>query len=133
MRGLRENNAKKWARFALKAGLLLTDAKLWESVGEKLRDRASDVSDEARERYEDTSDRLSDARDALRGRSDWVTPTVNFLGGIGIGVALGMLFAPVSGEEARSALRHKVVDIKDRVSDMAAGASAYRPSPTGTD
>jgi gas vesicle protein len=133
MRGLRENNAKKWARFALKAGLLLTDAKLWESVGEKLRDRASDVSDEARERYEDTSDRLSDAREALRGRSDWVTPTVNFLGGIGIGVALGMLFAPVSGEEARSALRNKVVDIKDRVSDMASGASAYRTSPTGTD
>jgi gas vesicle protein len=133
MRGLRENNAKKWARFALKAGLLLTDAKLWESVGEKLRDRASDVSDEARQRYEDTSDRLSDARDALSGRRDWVTPTVNFLGGVGIGVALGMLFAPVSGEEARSALRHKVVDIKDRVSDMASGASAYRPSPTGTD
>ncbi|MFZ0804814.1 MAG: YtxH domain-containing protein [Candidatus Sulfotelmatobacter sp.] len=133
MRGFRENNAKKWARFALKAGLVLTDAKLWESVGEKLRDRASDVSDEARQRYEDTSDRLSDARDALRGRRDWITPTVNFLGGIGIGVALGMLFAPVSGEEARSALRNKVVDIKGRVSDMASGAGAYRTSPTGTD
>jgi len=131
MRGFRDNSAKNWARFALKAGLLLTDSKLWASIGEQLRERASDASDAARDRYEDAADRISDARDALQGRNAWVTPTVNFLGGVGIGVALGMLFAPVSGEEARSALRDKVVDIKDKVSDMT-GSSGLR-SATGTD
>lgn len=136
MRGFRESNAKKWARFALKAGLLLTDSKMWASVSEHLRDRVSDASDEARSRYEDAADRISDAREALQGRSDWVTPTINFLGGVGIGVALGMLFAPVSGEEARSAIRDKVVDIKEKVSDMTSGSGSYRSnmgSATGTD
>ncbi|HUO13746.1 MAG TPA: hypothetical protein VMX38_02075 [Verrucomicrobiae bacterium] len=129
---LRESGAKKWARLALKAGLLLTDSKMWASISEQMRDRVDDASDRARNRYEDTAERFQDARDALQGRRDWVTPALNLLGGIGIGIGIGMLLAPVSGEEARAVLRNKVVDIKDKVSDMTSGSSAYRSSSMGS-
>jgi gas vesicle protein len=119
----------------MKFGLLLTDAKIWESINGQLRDRADDMREAMREKYEDTTDRLYGARNALQGRNDWVTPTASFLGGIGIGVGLGILFAPVSGEEARAALRDKAVDVKNKVSEFAAGSSRYgTPSTaTGTD
>jgi len=131
----RRSKAKNWARLAMKFGLLLTDAKIWESINDQLRDRADDMREAMREKYEDTSDRLYDARNALQGRNDWVTPTASFLGGIGIGVGLGILFAPVSGEQARAALRDKAVDVKNKVSEFAAGSSRYgTPSTaTGTD
>jgi YtxH-like protein len=131
----RRSKAKNWARLAMKFGLLLTDAKIWDSVNEQLRDRADDVRDAMRHKYEDTTDRLYEARNALQGRSDWLPTTASFLGGIGIGVGLGILFAPVSGEEARAALRDKAVDVKNKVSEFAAGTSRYgTPSAaTGTD
>ncbi len=132
MRGFnRQSSIQKWARFALKFGLLVTDAKLWSSISDQLRDRVDDVGDEMKRRYEDATDRLQDAHSALRGRNHWVTPTVNFLGGVGIGVGLGMLLAPASGEETRSALRDKVVDLKNRMGNKVAESTGYRS--TGTD
>jgi gas vesicle protein len=126
MRGYNRGNAlQRWARFALKCGLLITDAKLWSSISDQLRDRADDMSDTARRTYDEATDRISDAQDALRGRNHWVTPTLNFLGGVGIGVGVGLLLAPASGEETRSAIRDKVVDLKSRMGDVAETA-AYR-------
>ncbi len=121
----RKTKAKKLARLAMKLGLLLTDAKLWDAVNDQLRERADEVREAVREKYDDTADRLYEARNALRGRSDWFATTASFLGGVGIGVGLGILFAPVSGEEARAALRDKATDVKNKVSDFAAGASRY--------
>ncbi len=134
MRSLgRRNKAKQWVRFALKTGLLLTDAKAWEAVNDQLRERADDVKEAARERYEDATDRLQSASDALQGRrSDWLASTASFLGGIGIGVGLGILFAPVSGEEARAALRDRAIDFKDKVSDFASGANRFGASVAGS-
>jgi hypothetical protein len=128
----RRSKAKNWARLAMKFGLLLTDAKIWESINEQLLERADDVRDAVRHKYEDTTDRLYEARNVLQGRSDWVTPTASFLGGVGIGVGLGILFAPVSGEEARAALRDKAVDVKNKVSEFAAGANRYGTPSTAT-
>ena len=110
-----QNRAGKWARFALKCGLLLTDAKLWTSISNQLRDRADDLGNEAKRRYDDAVDRAQDVQQAVRGRNHWVAPAVGFVGGIGFGVGLGMMLAPASGAETRSALRNKVVDLKDRV------------------
>ncbi len=126
--------AKQWARFAMKIGLFLTDSKLWTAVNEQMKERASDLRDSVRESYKDTSSRLEDAQDALRGRGHWLGHTTSFLGGIGIGIGLGMLLAPVSGEEARSAIRGKAADVKSKVSDFARGSRPYRSSsiPTGT-
>ncbi len=133
MRALgRESKAKQWLRFAMKFGLLLTDAKMWDAVNEQLKERSDDVRGAMKEKYEDTTDRLREARNALQGRSDWVASTASFLGGVGIGVGLGILFAPVSGEEARAALRDKATDVKNKVSDFTSGATRYSSTTAAT-
>ncbi len=140
----RRNTAKQWARFAMKFGLVLSDPKLWSSLKDQLRDRTDDVSDvmkdnyEAmRDKYEDASDRFSNASSALRGESNWVAPTLSFIGGIGVGVGLGILFAPCSGEEMRDVIRDKAVDVtndvKNKVSNMKNRYRASDPAFTGTD
>lgn len=132
MRSFRRNTASKWARFALKVGLLLTDTKLWSSLSNQLRDHASDWGDGVRSGYDETMDRMQDAGDALRGRNHGLSSAVSFMGGLGIGVGLGMIFAPVSGEETRSVIRDKVVDMKNKVSDVAASARARAMESAGT-
>jgi len=116
----------------MKFGLLLTDAKMWDAVNEQLKERSDDVRGAMKEKYEDTTDRLREARNALQGRSDWVASTASFLGGVGIGVGLGILFAPVSGEEARAALRDKATDVKNKVSDFTSGATRYSSTTAAT-
>jgi hypothetical protein len=133
MRGFgTRNRAKQWARFALKCGLLLTDAKLWASINEQLKEHTADITDEVHSRYEDAVGRVQGARRALRGDNNWVGPVMSFIVGIGVGV--GMLMAPASGEETRSAIRDKAVDIKNdiknKVSDMGAGTARFRSSAT---
>jgi gas vesicle protein len=134
----RQNTATKWARFALKCGLALTDAKLWADVRDRLQDGAETAKDEIKRKYDEGTDRLQEANRALHGRSNWVAPTLNFLGGIGLGVGLGILFAPVSGEEARTVLRNRVVNIKQKVGGVAADtvgvySSSAKRAATGTE
>jgi len=131
----RRRSPKQWARFAMKIGLFLTDAKLWSAINNQLRERAEDFTDSMRENYHESTDRLDNAQAALRGRRPWLGSTLGFLGGVGIGVGLGMLLAPVSGEEARSVIRDKAVDVKNKVSDFAAGSSGtsqFRSSQVST-
>jgi gas vesicle protein len=42
-----------------------------------------------------------------------------FFFGLGIGVALGVLFAPMSGEETRSSLRERAEDLGDNARQLA--------------
>lgn len=109
--------AKQWARFALKWGLLLTDVKLWEALTEQLREGANEVSDVVTRRYEKAADRLQHRRPSES--TGMGSPAVTFLAGLGLGVGLGVIFAPVSGDEARAVIRDKVVDIKNKVSGVA--------------
>lgn len=136
MASFKRRNAKQWARFAMKIGLFVTDAKLWSAISNQLRERAEDIGESVRGGYKETSSRLDDAQAALYGRSHWFGSTLGFLGGIGIGVGLGMLLAPVSGEEARSVIRGKAADVKNKVTDFAAGSAGstqFRSTqPTGT-
>ncbi|HUA14462.1 MAG TPA: YtxH domain-containing protein [Verrucomicrobiae bacterium] len=124
----RRNTAKQWARLALRCGLLLTDGKLWSSINDELKERADNMSDVVQEKYEDAASRVQEASYALQGRTHWVAPTLSFVGGIGIGVGLGLLFAPVSGEETRAALRNRAADVKNKAGDIAAGASRFGSS-----
>jgi hypothetical protein len=133
---LKRRNAKQWARFAMKIGLFVTDAKLWSAISDQLRERAEDIGESVRGGYKETSSRLDNAQAAMHGRTHWFGSTLGFLGGIGIGVGLGMLLAPVSGEEARSVIRGKATDVKNKVTDFAAGSAGstqFRSTqPTGT-
>ena len=116
--GIRQRiTAKQWTRFALKWGLLLTDATLWAALNEQLREGTNEVSNVVKRRYEKAADRLQDRRPSTS--TGWPSPAATFLGGVGLGIGLGVMFAPVSGDEARAVLRDKVVDIKNKVSGVA--------------
>jgi hypothetical protein len=139
----RASKAKQWARLAMKLGLFLTDAKLWSSINDQLRERADDIGDVVRDTYEETSDRLENARAAIRGERHGISSFATFLIGIGVGVGAGMLLAPVSGEEARSAIRDKAMGMKNKAMDMtergtgdySTSSSRFRTgaaAPTGT-
>jgi len=133
MATFKRSSAKQWARLAMKAGLFLTDAKLWSAINEQLKERAEDVSDAVRSSYSETSDRVNNAGMALRGESHWFASTLTFLGGVGIGIGVGMLLAPMSGEEVRASIRDKAEDMKNRVGDYTSGASRFRSASTGTE
>src|SRR5689334_262289 len=103
MSALRRRPTKKnWFRFALKLGLLATDAAVWTSVARMLSDR-----DEATDfRRENLASNLSPNR-------RWSHASTLFIG-VAIGVGVGMLFAPVSGEQARNTLRDTATDLKEK-------------------
>jgi hypothetical protein len=103
---LRNRRTKDWARLAMRAGLLLTDAKLWSAVQNQMRDRADDMSDVINEKYEDASSRLANASDALRGRSQWPS-WGSFLLGVGIGTGIGILVAPGAVDKVRDAYNER--------------------------
>ncbi|HKU26298.1 MAG TPA: YtxH domain-containing protein [Candidatus Sulfotelmatobacter sp.] len=107
----RRPTKKNWFRFALKVGLLATDAAVWTSIARMLseRDEATDVRKE----------RLASTLSPNRGRSH----TSTLLIGVAIGVGVGMLFAPVSGEQARNTLRDTASDLKDKVGMSGWGSS----------
>jgi len=121
--------AKEWARLAMKFGLIATDAKVWSSVNRQLRQGANDVNDVIRRKFDETTGRLNSARVELRTHSDWLARVTSLLAGVGIGMGVGMLLAPTSGDEMRAALRDKLTDVKNNVGDIAARATrAARPS-----
>jgi ElaB/YqjD/DUF883 family membrane-anchored ribosome-binding protein len=71
-------------------------------------DNLSDLRDFAQEKYETAADRVSRASRAIRGDDSQVGNALSLAAGIGIGLALGVIFAPASGEETRSAIVDKV-------------------------
>jgi len=109
----RRPSRKNWLRLALKLGLLATDATVLSAIERMLTER--NVPDEGvRSRQRLSVD--------LRHRRGWSHNSALLLGAA-IGFGMGILFAPVSGEEARNAIRDRVSDLRDRVSDAAAWAT----------
>jgi hypothetical protein len=101
--------AKNWARFAMKCGLLATDASVWAAVRHFLSERSDDVQDAFR--------RTDNLAVSVRNQHRW-SHASTLITGIGIGVGIGILLAPVSGQRARGAIRDKAVDIKKKVTDV---------------
>ena len=95
------------ARLALKLGLMLTEPKVRAEIGERLKDQVGSVTDTLADKYEDAVERLEAAQSALRGVSNWTPGITGFLLGAGIGVGLGILFAP-SASDAAGKIREAV-------------------------
>ena len=137
MRFRNRSKATRWARSAMKWGLILTDAKLLEAVVDDLRHTAHSVTDRVGRKYAGRLDREQAAQMLVPARSgsDWFGRATTLVAGIGIGVGVGLLFAPSSGAETRAVIRERAADLKDRVTDAAARTVRFSPagSATGTD
>jgi hypothetical protein len=128
MRAFNRNyGTKNWIRFALKCGLLITDAKVWSAVDHLLSEREEETM-AFRSRYENLP-RRRQGGSAVRADKPFLSRASTLLGAVGVGFGLGMLLAPVSGEEARAAIRDKALDVKDSVTDVAAWASGFGSPP----
>jgi hypothetical protein len=98
--------------------LIGTGVYLLESLRERAGAKFEDISDVARDTYDEATRRASRASDALRGNDRHVLgTTAALLIGVGVGVGVGLLLAPASGEETRGTLTNKVQEFGDRVRD----------------
>lgn len=119
----KQNDTKRWIRFALKCGLLATDARVWTVIHRLLNER--DLSGRR------TAVEPRWPRNASRADTRRISPSTALLGGVGIGIGLGLLLAPVSGAQTRSVIRVKTLDVRDTVGRAAdwLRSARYRTSP----
>lgn len=85
----------------------------------KIRNRASDsiddIRDYAQQKYETASDRVSRASRVIRGDDNQVFGNaLSLTAGVAIGVVLGLIFAPASGDQTRSVIADKVHMVGDK-------------------
>jgi hypothetical protein len=86
-------------------------------------DRAAEA---ARERVKEDIDEVGRK---FQGEDHTLRYILTFAAGVGVGLGVGMLTAPSSGEESRSAIASKARDVGDRVKKNVSGA---RNPATGT-
>jgi hypothetical protein len=110
---MRVSKRKAWLSMLLGTGLYLLDP-----LRNRLADRLDDLTDRAQDTYEMASDRFGRASRVIRGEDHrGLSTTAAVLIGMGIGLGVGLLFAPATGEETRSNLAGKVHDFGDKVRD----------------
>ena len=115
---------RNWGTSALKTALYLME--VTDQASDNVRDRVSDRFGDVRSRvddvrsragdtYDTVSERVSKAARALRGQNGNVARSaMMFAGGLGAGLALGVIFAPASGEETRRAIAERFDDMSAR-------------------
>jgi gas vesicle protein len=113
---------KNWITSALKTALYVME--VTDHASGNVRDRVSDRMDDVRSRaenaYDTMSDRVGNAARALRGQNtSFARSAMMFAGGVGAGLALGLILAPASGEETRRAIAERFEDIGSRQSSAA--------------
>jgi murein DD-endopeptidase MepM/ murein hydrolase activator NlpD len=119
----------KFLKGLLGAGLyLLEQSELASrSARERAVDQFEDLRDSAEARMREATRRVSKASRAIQGKDD--SPLTNFLlftAGFGVGVGAGLLFAPASGADVRSAMSGKVQEFTGKFKTPA------EPYSTGT-
>jgi gas vesicle protein len=87
-----------------------------KSARDRAAARMDDLRDAAQEKYETATERVRRASRAIRGEdNDVLRSTLFFAAGIVVGVGVGLILAPASGDETRSVIAGKVHDMNDRV------------------
>jgi hypothetical protein len=79
-----------------------------DRAAEAVRERIKEDTDEVERKFE--------------GEDHTLRYVLTFVAGVGVGLGVGMLTAPSSGEESRSAIAGKVRDVGDRVKKHVSGA-----------
>jgi hypothetical protein len=98
--------------------LVGTGVYLLDSLRDRLSDGIGDLTDRARDTYDEASRRASRATDVIRGEDHRGLGTAAALVlGVGVGVGVGLLLAPASGEETRNTISNKVQEFSGRVRD----------------
>ena len=118
-------------RLLLRTGLYLLEPDRVDSIREKVSDRIDDLGEKTRETYDAASKHVSRLARSVRGEHEDHTlgNTLAFLAGVGTGVAVGILFAPASGEETRGnlaeAAQQATGKVRDRFSSRSTNAGTY--------
>jgi len=87
-----------------------------KSARDRAAARMDDLRDAAQEKYETATERVRRASRAIRGEdNDVLRNTLFFAAGIGVGLGVGLILAPASGDETRSVIAGKVHDMGGRV------------------
>lgn len=105
--------------FLVGAGLYLLDP-----VREGLGDKIDSVSERAKDVYDDARGRVRKASRAITGEDQRGLGSVAaLLAGVGVGVALGILFAPAPGEQVRRNITETAREFGGRIRSRVSGES----------
>jgi hypothetical protein len=105
---------------------------LLDSLRDRLSEGIDDLTDRARDTYDEASRRASRATEVIRGEDHRGMGTAAaLLIGVGVGVGVGLLLAPASGEETRSSISNKVQEFGDRVRDRFNESGGREPGNVG--
>ena len=106
-------------KLLFRAGLYLLDSDRVDAIRDQVSDRVDDIGEKTRRTYDAASKHVNRmARVVGRGREDHTLGnTLAFIAGIGTGIAVGMLFAPASGEETRSSLADTAQNMGNKMRD----------------
>lgn len=116
-------------RLLLRTGLYLTEPDRVDSIRDRVSDRMSDVAERTRDTYDAASKHVSRLARSVRGEEDHTLGNIlAFVAGVGTGIAVGMLFAPASGEETRNNLATSAQEMSGKVRDR----FSSEPGGTGT-
>jgi gas vesicle protein len=112
------NSMNKFLKLLLGTSLYLLEQS--DSATKNVRDRAvdhiSELRDVAQEKLETASNRVARASRAIRGEDNYVlSNTLRFLAGVGVGLGVGLILAPASGEETRNVIAGRVHEMSDKV------------------
>lgn len=111
--------------------LLGTSVYLLDSLRGRLNEGIDNLSDRARDTYDEASRRAGRAVDVARGKDhSGINSTAALLLGMGVGVGVGLLLAPASGRDTRTQMSNRVHEFGGRVRDKF--ASEKSEPGTGT-
>ncbi len=103
----------------LGTGLLGTGLYL---MRDQLADQIESISDRAKVVYDTASGRVRKASRAITGEDrSGLGSTAALVLGVGIGVALGMLFAPTTGEQVRHSIAETLQEFGGRIRNRVSG------------
>jgi hypothetical protein len=126
-------NMKKALKMLLGTSLYLLEQ---SDRTNNMRDRAArkidDLRDVVQHKYEDAAERVAKASGAIRGEDNHALGNaMRLAAGIGVGISVGLLFAPASGQETRSAIAGSVQQFGDKVRKRVSSGHARAAAPAG--